>query len=292
MNSVYADTNIGATTFTNASFGYGQLPALTPVTVGGTILASQWDALFQTIRKAGTHQGTTVVPPLPVSDPIPGGAIIAYNTPPLATTIASLTSNRFNIALGQYALVNAIGSPFTAPTWTHTLTYTFTANFGTWDGARHFFNTGGAIYISGAHPAGSGDDAEWHGMLLSMSPLVFNYGATTPNIGTPGPIGGFWNIVTAPFINPLTASYQTVYTQTYLISPYSGSYIQVNARLGAAAGTAGSEVITFQVVLFQADSGTLFQPKVGTTMTPGYRYSSGATPTSQPILTSLGFVAT
>lgn len=289
MNQIFADLYPGSTTLPNAGYGYGQTPALTSVSIGDNVAAAEWAALFQTMRKCGTHQGTTVVPPLPVTDPVIGDIVTAYNTPStLAATVSTLIANRFNLALGQYSIVNMAGTPVAAPSWTNTLTYTFTANFGSWNNARYFFNAGGAIYISGAHPNGAGDDAEWHGMLQSMSPLVFNYNATTPLVGSPGPNGGFWN-GTVPLTFP---AYQIKYTQTYSLSPYSGSYIQVSAKLGAAAGSAGSEVITFQVYFFQADSGTIISPKVGTTMTPGYRYSSGAIPVAQPTLTSLGFVAT
>jgi len=305
MNEIFADTNLGATNLPAAGFGYGQ-PALTSVIAGQVVGAVEWAALFQTIRKCGTHQEgnqSTVVPPLPPAgvvpgqldangNPISGATIIAYNTPSLQTTINNLglDVNRFKLALGQYSIVNMAGTPVAAPSWTNTLTYTFTANFGSWNNARYFFNAGGAIYISGAHPNGSGDDAEWYGMLQSMSPLVFNYNATTPLVGAPGPNGGFWNVTV-----PLTIAYQTKYTQTYSLSPYSGSYIQVSAKLGAAAGSPGSEVITFQVYFFQVDSGTIISPKSGTTMTPAYRYSSGVIPVAQPTLTStgpgLGFVA-
>lgn len=301
-NSIYADTNAGTTSYTTASYGYGQTALSTSIAIGAKVQAAEWAALFTDIAKCGNHQGTPVVPPLPgaapgydtgsTTLPAAGNTITAYNTPTLLSTLLStLITNRFNLYAGQTSVVNMPSTPFAAPSWTHTLTYTFTATFSNWDHARYFFNAGGAIYISGAHPGVSGDDAEWNGMLTSMSPLVFNYGATTPNTGTPGSIGGFWNVGTT---NPLTSAYQTIYTQTYALSPYSGSYIQVNAKLGAAPGTSGSEVITFQVYFFQADSGTLFAAKTGTTMTPGYRYSPAGTavPTTAPVLASLGFVAT
>lgn len=303
-NSIYADTNAGTTSYTSASYGYGQTALSTSIASGAKVQAAEWAALFSDISKCGNHQGTTVVPPLPgvgpgwpapvtgsTTLPVAGSAITAYNSPAgaLTTLLNTLITNRFNLYAGQTSVVNMPSTPFAAPSWTHTLTYTFTATFSDWDHARYFFNAGGAIYISGAHPGVSGDDAEWNGMLTSMSPLVFNYGATTPNTGTPGSIGGFWNTGTT---NPLTSAYQTIYTQTYALSPYSGSYIQVNAKLGAAAGSAGTTVITFQVVFFQADSGTLFAAKTGTTMTPAYRNSAGAVPTTAPVLASLGFVAT
>lgn len=303
VNAIFKDSNLGATTYGTASLGYGQtLPSLsTTVPVGSTVLASQWADLFTAIKKCGNHQGTPVVPPLPGAAPgygagsttLPsiGQPIVAYNTPAgaLTTLITTLGTNRFNLYPGESAIVDP--TTYSAPGWTNSLTYTFTANFGSWNSARYFFNTGGAIRISGAHPNTGGSNTEWNGMLLGMSPLVFNYGATTPLSGTPGPIGGFWNTSSGA---PLTSAFQTIYTQTYVTAPYSGSYIRVNAKLGAAAGAAGSEIITFEVYFFQADSGTLGSSKTGTTLTPGYRYSPTGTSisTNAPVITSLGFTAT
>ncbi len=290
MNSIYADTNAGATSYSTASFGYGQTPALsTTVPVGSLVTAAEWSALFASMEKCGNHQGTPVVPPLPgvapgydtgsTTLPVSGNTIVAYNTPAgaLTTLTNTLISNRFNLYTGQTATINS--GPFVSPSWIHTLTFTFTVNFGSWNNARYFFNGGGSINISGSYPDGAGDDHEWFQMLSDMSPLKFKAGSTTPNVGSPGPIGGFWNTGTT---NPLTTSFQTLYTQTYSTSPYSGSYIQVNAKLGAAAGTSGSEVVTFQLILNQADSGTLFATKGPTTFNVSESH----------VITNLGFVST
>jgi len=300
MNSIYGDSNAGQTVFSAASYGYGQTPELsTSIAAGADIQAAEWANLFTVIKKCGNHQGTTVVPPLPgvtpgygtgsTTLPVPGGTIVAYDaTGSLTTLLSTLISNRANLYAGQTATVNS--GPYASSVWTDTLTFTLTANFGSWDNARYFFNSGGSINISGTYPDGIGDDHEWFSMLDEMSPLAFRSSTTTPGAGSVGPIGGFWNPAGGA---PLTASYQTIYTKTYSASPYSGSYITVSAKLGAAAGAAGSEVITFKVLMYQADSGTIISPKGATTFNVSKSTSAGAIiyPGTATIA-SLGFIST
>jgi hypothetical protein len=290
ISTIFGDLNSGATTLPNAGYGYG-LTSVSSVTIGNTVTAAEWSTLFTTLRSTGTHQGTSSSP-VPVSNPTAGSDIIAYNTPAMSAMIANLQTNRFVVAAGQTTL-NTSG-PYTSGSWTHTLAYTFSVNFGSWNNARYFFNSGGSIAITGYHPAGVGpgtdDDHEWNTMLSEMSPLLFKYNSTTPNTGAAGGIGGFWNPGTN---NPLTTTYQTLYTKTFSTSPYSGSYATISAKLGATAGSAGSELLTFQVYLFQADSGAGFSAKTGTQFSISETHSAGAVvyPGSATI-TNLGFVAT
>ncbi len=80
-------------------------------------------------------------------------------------------------------------------------------------------------------------------MLGNMSPLVFAYDTTTPNTGTGGTAIGFYG---------LTTSYQTIYIKTYGTGTYySANYIQVSAKLNAAAGTNG--LIDFKVTMADED---------------------------------------
>ena len=249
MNQVYADFYPGATTLPDAGYGYGQTPALTSTASGQNITALQWASLFDTMKKSGTHQGTTVVPPLPIVNPVSGGTIVAENTPTaLAASIALLSTNRFNLAVGQSTLTT--GTPYTQTVatipWTTSLTFNYQVDLGTWNNARYFFNSGGKLQLNGSYaPAGSPtpEENQWILMLGNMSPLVFAYNSTTPNIGTGGTSVGFYG---------LTTSYQTIYIKTYGTGTYySANYIQVSAKLNAAAGTNG--LIDFRIALVDED---------------------------------------
>jgi hypothetical protein len=239
MNQIFADLYPGATTLPNAGYGYGQTPALTSVSIGNNVTAAQWTALFQTIRKSGTHQGTTVVPPLPVADPVIGGTIAAYNTPStLATLITLLGTNRFNLAAGQSTTNIGTSYPQSSGAWINSLTWTVRANLTTWNNARYFFNSGGFLGLNGSYsPVVTPEDAQWQSMFTTMSPLKFSANTTAPFSGGGGTAIGFYQLTT--------------------------SYIQVEAKLAAAAGTNGQ--IDFRVTLVDNDSSLPKDPKNGTT---------------------------
>ena len=270
MNQIFADLYPGATTLPNAGYGYGQTPALTSVTAGNSILATEWTALFQTIRKSGTHQGTTVVPPLPVADPVIGDTVTAYNTPStLATLITLLGTNRFNLAAGQST--TNIGTSYAQPggtPWINSLTFTMRVDLSSWNNARYFFNSGGFLGLNGSYsPIVTPEDTQWQSMFTTMNPLKFSANATAPFSGSGGTAIGFYQ---------LTTSFQTIYYKLYGGGGYySASYMQVDAKLAAAAGTNGQ--IDFRVLMVDNDSSLPKDPKNGTsTFRMDETHASGA----------------
>jgi hypothetical protein len=260
INEVFGDMHSGATTIgAFADFGYGQTSTLTSVSAGNAIHASEWDALFTAMKNCGTHQGTTVVPPLPSSNPNVGDAIAAFNSPTaFSTIITNLRNNRKNVAVGQSTLI--VGSNFTQPIavqpWVNTLTFAYQVDFGSWDNARYFFNAGGYLGLNGSYsPSTTPDDAVWVSMLTAMSPLVFNWTSTTPNSGTGGTAIGFYQ---------LTTTYQTIYNHTYGVAgSYSNNSIQVQAKYDTTAGTNGK--VDFTITLTDLDP-TARPNKAGTTV--------------------------
>jgi hypothetical protein len=291
MNQVYADLFSGATTLPNAGFGYGQLPALT--SVSGNITAAQWTNLFQTIRKCGTHQGTTVVPPLPVADPIIGNTVAVYNTPStLASTIALLNTNKFNLAGGQTSVI--VGTPFSNPApWTTSLVYTFQVDFGSWNNARYFFNSGSSISVTGVYtPAPTPDEVDWQALFSTNFPVNMNWQTTTPASGGNNVVNppGFY--LNAPY-PALTTSYQDLYIK-YVgggAGPYYvTNFAKIEAKLANIAGTNGK--IDFRVTLTDADTFPVIKAAGRMTYTINRIQSAGAIayPGSYAF-TSGGFVA-
>lgn len=292
MNAVFGDVYPGATTLPTAAFGYGQTPALSSVSVGGPILASQWGALFQSIKKSGIHQGTTISPPVPSVDPVIGAPIVAFNTPStMASAIALITSRKHNIAVGQSTLTSgtSYAQPLAARPWTNALTWNFQVDFGSWNNARYFFNSGGTLNLSGSYsPATTSEETQWAQLLSSVSPLVFNYNSTKPSAGVDSALG-FYN---------LTPTFQTIFQKTvgggggYY---YANSYIQIQAKLAATAGTSG--IVVFSVKLANLDSTP--NAKTGTTtfrldhvQASGSSVSYPGIVAVSPIGTNSGFVAT
>jgi len=287
MNEIFADIHAGETSMPDASYGYGQLPPLDTVVVNAPVTAAEWAALFQSMRNCGEHQGTTVIPPLPVANPVPLETIVAFNTPPdaIVTLINTLRTNRFNVAPLQSSLI--VGSdqiqPGGAIPWSSTLTFTYQIDLGTWDNARHFFNSGGSLNLNASYsPAVTPEDANWVAIFNTMNPLVFSATTTTPGAGiNTGTGAGFYG---------LTTTYQSVY---YKVPSggyyYANSHIEVNAKLNAAAGTNGK--IDFTVILVDGD----LTPKAGTTVYRiDNRRATGSITYNGPavIVNNNGFIAT
>ena len=284
MNELIADLHSGATTLPNAGLGYGQTPLAT-VTALDNVAFTNWNLLYTAIRNVGTHQGTSVVPPLPASGPIATDVISAYNGPPtLSTLIGTLQTNRFVIAPGQTALNTSTNVQPGATPWTNTLTFNYSVDFGSWNNARYFFNSGGKITLGGAYsPIVTVEDTMWNNMLVAMSPLVFDYTSTTPNSGSGGTAIGFYGLTTA---------YQTIYTKIHGGGGYySASYMQVQAKLANIAGTNG--ILNFTILLADEEVG-IKEPKNGTTTyTVIEIHSAGAvTYPGTVTVTNLGFIST
>lgn len=252
INSVYADTNAGSTVESLADYGYGLSPTISTVTPGALVLASHWTALFSKIQALGTHQGTSVSPiPSSVSS---GQLITAYNsyltTQTLTDVISKLVANRMQCTAGQFSIITGPTSP-TSPSWgtstgTKCLRYQFQIDFGSWDNARYFFNTGGAINIFGSGSGSTSEDIFWAGMLSNMGTLKFNWHNTTPTSGAASTMG-FYNLT------------NTSYTKIFQKSPvsggvaYSNSFIAVYGQLQSVPGTDGK--VNIRVELVQNDPG-------------------------------------
>ena len=275
MNQVFADLHPGETTLPLASFGYGQTPPLAPVAIDEPVTSVQWSDLFNTMRRCGVHQGTPVVPPLPGTppysntNPVPADPVIAYTG--LDTLASTLGTNRFELAPGNSSLT--IGTTFTQGVvtqgWVNSLTFNYQVNFGSWNNARYFFNSGGKLQLNGYYVplppphVVTTDESQFMNMLASMRPLVFDYNSTTPYSGVSTPIG-FYNATNPSAWDTLTTSYQTIYNKMHGGSYYySASYIKVQAKLADAPGTNG--IIDFTIEMVDAEPVLMKHPKTGTT---------------------------
>lgn len=283
VNAVYADIYPGATTLPNAGYGYGQ-PALTSVTPGNPVLASEWAALFTAAKAVGTHQGTTTVPPLPVTNPVNGDVIAAYAG--VDTLIATLNANRFNLAVGQSTYTTGTNQvqPSSTP-WGTKLTFTCQVNFGNWNNARYFFNSGGYISFTGSYtPAVAPIDSAWASALNKMSPTLFKYNTTTNANGN--------NIVTPPGFYGLTTVYAPIYTKTGGGSGYyyyTTDTVTISAKLNAAAGTNG--IIDFKIELLDSDPTVNLKTGTTTFQINNLR-STGAVTIAAPTVSGSAFVST
>jgi len=225
--------------------GYGQT-ALATVSVGGTVTATQWANLVNTLSSLGSHQGTTITSRVA---PVAGNVIAILND--VATDVDALTASRGNAsALGsQYtswtgtsAKTSATGSGSTP--WT--ITFTHTVTWASADAARYFFNAGGLIkWETSKTSTGEPADAEWNDLATTLVGDIYISGGTgTQTIagnaytGTTkvGGTGAPDTLATTTGWYDLTTSDTLIYKQFADTSPYTGQYIQINAKT-AGSGT-------------------------------------------------------
>lgn len=225
--------------------GYGQT-ALATVSAGGTVTATQWASLVNTISAMASHQGTTITSR---AAPVVGDTITILNN--LNTDLTQLTTNRGNAAAsgtqftgwtGTSSKTTATGSGSSA--WT--ITFTHTVTFASANAARYFFNAGGLIKIEFSKTStGTEADDEWNDLANTLCGDIYisggtssqniagtNYTGTTKvgGTGTPSVLGantGWFDLTTGD---------TQIYQQYADTPPYTSQYIAVAAK-SAGSGT-------------------------------------------------------
>jgi hypothetical protein len=230
--------------------GYGQT-AISTVSAAGTVTATQWASLVNTISSMASHQGTTITSR---TAPVAGGVITILSN--LNTDLTTLTGARGNAAAngtqygtftGAIAKTTATGSGTSA--WTITFTHTIT--FASAAAARYFFNAGGRIkWETNKSSTGNLADAEWNDLATTLVGDIYITGGTgtqtiasTAYTGTTK-IGGTGTpnilLTTTGWYDLLTTD-TIIYKQFADTAPYTGQFIQISAK---TAGTGTQLVLT------------------------------------------------
>jgi hypothetical protein len=225
--------------------GWGQT-AVSAVSVGATVTATNWATLVNTLSSAGSHTNTAITSR---SAPTTGTLIEILTN--VSTDINNINSNRGNAALSgsQFTSWTGTSSKTTATgsgknPWT--ITFTHTVTWASADAARYFFNAGGRIkWETSKTSTGTDADEEWNDLANTLvGDLFITGGSTTQTIagtaytgvtksggtGTPTTL-----LTTAGWYN-LTTSDATIYQQFADTFPYTGQFIRVQAKT-AGAGT-------------------------------------------------------
>lgn len=235
--STTAGANINATWSTGATnSGWGQT-AIGTVAAGGTVTATQWASLVNTLSSMGSQTGT---------------AITARTAPTTGTTIAVLAAvntditncytNRGNASgsgtpygtfSGTTSQVNPTGSGQAA--WT--ITFTHTVTFPSADQARYFFNAGGIVKLQyGKSSTGTDTDPDWNTLAGWCGSINITGGAQTiaaqaytgtTRLGGSG--GTQTTLATTTGWYNLIGSPTTIFQLTNSTAPYTGEYIRTTA---------------------------------------------------------------
>lgn len=260
---------VWATGGTNA--GYGQT-AVANVAVGTAVAASNWASLVNNTANSASHQGTSITS---VTAPTAGGTVTYLSAIP--TNLTTIYNSRLNAAAQGSTTSNTATR---ATTWSSAITFTHTATFANGDAARYFFNAGGQLAITCAHPSGTG-------INLLLNNLASNVGTVVLSSPTSGAVtiaGTSYNGITkvggggnAPTISTntgyyaLTTSNVTAFTQTASTGPsgYLSTFIRVIVKSNGTQGSNGDtgSVITIYTIWDEVPDGLTAAANSATTLT-------------------------
>ena len=220
--------------------GYGQT-ALSTVSTGGTVTATSWASLVNTLANIGNHQGTAFTSR---TAPVAGNTISILTN--VGTNLSSFYTNRLNAAASgtEYGVFSGTTSKTTATgsgstPWT--ITFTHTVTWANAAAARYFFNSGGLVrWQTGKSSTGTEADDEWNDLAGTLDGAIFisagtgtqtiagvSYTGTTKVGGTGTPsilttTTGFYDLTTTPV---------NIYRQFADTAPYTGQYINIAANV-------------------------------------------------------------
>lgn len=240
--------------------GYGQ-SALSTVSVGGTVTATNWASLVNTLASMGSQQSTSITTR---TAPVTGNTISVLAN--VATDINSLTASRGNAGLrGNFygtwtgSAAKTAATAANAAGWT--ITFTQTLTFADTNAIRYFFNGGGIVRLDYSKSStGTDKDPDWNllasqcgnlnftGRVAGADQIIFGttYSGTTRIGGSGGTqttlatTTGFYNLTAG-------AAATTIFQLNDAVSPYTGDYIRTTVALSA-----GGTVLTFTTTWFDA----------------------------------------
>ena len=251
----------------SAQYGLGQ-SAISTVSAGGTVQASQWNTLMTGIDTIANHTNDTMTSRSAVS----AGNTIAIRSA-VAADLATLAASVAGGCTSATALTtsSAKQTSSSSSTWTGSHTVEHSVTFSDANKMRHFFNAGGKIRVAksrtGNGATGGGattKDSNWTNLYAALGNIDIASQASTRSgsgetLTTNGLANGFHDIST---------SYVHLIRLTEATSPYTANYIDVHVKLNAAVGSA-----TIMTVKTTANDGA-----ADDTYTSGNTSSVDATP--------------
>jgi hypothetical protein len=229
----------------SGSLGYGQTVTSSQTAVGAKITALTWQQLRNDLLAARQHQtGANESGNLTV--PSTGILVREYDRAAYYAYAQLVQTNALTTPpAGQASLVTLANGTRTAA-WNGTLNHTVSLNFGSYAGARYFFNSGSNIQISGSNTNIPADGSQaksndWATILANMGTITMNYNSTsTTGSGSAAGSVGFYQLTTTP---------QTIFTKATANPTYSPNQYDILAQVDGTGG-----IVTF-TIQFQDLSG-------------------------------------
>ena len=263
LNTVWATGSGGS--------GYGQT-AEANVAVGDTVTAVKWANLITKTSNSASHQSSSITS---VTAPASGNTI-TYNAN-VVTNLQTIYTNRLN-AVSQSA--TSSNTATYGSTWLNAITFTHTVSFANGDAARYFFNSGGQLAITCAHPAGTGINLLLNNLASNVGTVVLS----SPITGAATISGTSYNGVTkvggggsTPTISTNSGYYAwstsnaNVFYQTASTGPsgYLSTNINIFVKTNGTVGSNGDvgNVVTIYSVWDEIPNGLTVSAGSATTVT-------------------------
>ena len=214
---------------------------ISTVSAGDTIAASHWNSLFTGMDNIANHLNRSIT-----SSSVSAGDTIAIRSAlisDLANLAADVAAGGVNVtALGT----NAIGTSTNGGTWNTTSTIERSVTFANNNTMRAFFNAGGSIRVD---PATSGSvdgnkDTVFQELTAAVGNLDIGAHATTRS-GTGETQTSF---ASSTGFHDLGTSYTSMIKITSNNGGYTSNYVEIFAKLNAAASGGTATVMTIKMV--------------------------------------------
>ena len=236
--------------------GYGQT-ALSTVSVDGTVTATQWATLINSLNSALTHQagsGSGI-------SATTAGTTVSYLSS-LSTNINTAYTNRLNFATSgsTSAAQGSTATVFSNATTnapSASFTYGTRCAFATADAARYFFNAGGRLKFNVSAAQSSSTTARTNAIisLVGYFGAVQTFGATT-NGGRTGTGGTVTTNDTAKgYWTTTKATNTTLQAITSAAANYTNDTASIYVNLNGTAGANGDNGLNVDFYLTLTSAG-------------------------------------
>jgi hypothetical protein len=223
----------------SGSLGYGQTVTSSQTSVGAKITALTWQQLRNDLLAARQHQ-TGANESGNLTLPSTGILIREYDRAAYYAYAQLIQTNALvTPPAGQASLVTLATGTRTAA-WNGTLNHTVSLNFGSYTGARYFFNAGSNIQISGSNTnipidGSQAKSTDWATILANMGTITMNYNGTS--------VTGSGSVASSIGFYQLTTSDQVIFTKATASPTYSPNQYDILARVD---GTGSIVTFTMQ----------------------------------------------
>jgi hypothetical protein len=265
FNTIQSNVALALGTGT-ADLGYGQTVTSSQIAIGKTVTAADLTALQTDINKMRQHQTGSAF--TSASLPTMSGMVTATNFNLYDSSATTVVNNRLTASSGNMTLTSGAASSTRASVWgtsaTPSIVCAFSFAFGSANAARFFFNTGGELRLTIAHPStATVQDANWNNILGALGTITLKAQSSSRSGtgGTPSGLGYY----------SLTTTYTSILDGTNIgTGAYAANDVAVDAGINA-----GGDTVLLRVTLSDQHTNTFYdQVASGTVATVSYLKST------------------